>query len=86
MKRKVALKWWLFLNLIVLPFYVDKHYDYYTNKYVLEGRGNSKVITKEENPQYYERRMLFIWSGYILIPLFSWYVVTRRKSDKDDKD
>jgi hypothetical protein len=65
---------------------VYHHKDYIDHEYVVKGRGsNARVITKADDPEYYESRMKYFWLGYILGPLCTGAVVYFRRLEIEKK-
>ena len=72
MNRTLAFIIWIAVNSVFLTILAYHHNEYIDQEYVIRGRGkNVQVITKQENPDYYESRMKYFWTGYILTPLLS---------------
>ncbi len=70
MKRSVAIVIWFVINIIYLSILRHYHKEYLNGEYVVKGRGgNARIITKQEDPEYYQSRMKYMWMGYILLPV-----------------
>ena len=70
--RLIAVAIWLVINGISIPFLWHTEQEYRTKEYVISGRGsNAKVIKKSDDPEYFNSRMRYFWTGYIVLPLFS---------------
>ena len=85
MSRTIAVTIWFVVNAVFLSILGYHHKDYVDHEYVVKGRGsNARVITKADDPEYYESRMKYFWLGYILCPLLSGAVLYfgRREIEK----
>jgi len=72
MKKSTAITIWLVINIVGLSFFGYMHYECIRDESVMSGRGSeAREVTKKEDPEYYEKRMKGMWSGYILIPLLT---------------
>ena len=72
MKLSTVLIIWIVCNVLFLSFFAYQHHEYISNEYVEKGLGkNAKIITKQDNPEYYASRVKYMWSGYFLIPVVS---------------
>ena len=59
-------------NILGLWFLYDTELDYRKNEYVIKGRGvNTKVVHRSEDPEHYDSRMKWWWTGYVLLPTVS---------------
>jgi hypothetical protein len=72
MKKSTTIIIWLVINIVGLSLYGYMHYECLRDESVMRGRGSeAREITKKEDPEYYEKRMKGMWTGYILIPLLT---------------
>jgi len=82
MRKSTAIVIWVVINVVSLSFYAVMHYECIRDESVMKGRGEkAQVITKKEDPEYYEKRMKGMWTGYILIPLLTAAVTYYRYRD-----
>lgn len=84
--RTVAFTIWIVINTVFLSILGYHHKDYIDHEYVVKGRGgNARVITRADDPEYYESRMKYFWLGYILCPLLSGAVLHLRRREIEKK-
>ncbi len=59
-------------NIIHLSTVAYRHKQAIDNEYFIVGKGSyARMITKKENPGYYESRMKYMWVWYVLFPILS---------------